>query len=81
MAKKAVLRFSTLEYRYQDTYGIMPDYDFDRLVSSGMSCEEAGRTVNGRINEVYAKMKYEHEHRHELEQRHALQELEKECPF
>lgn len=77
MAKKAVLKFTLFEYRYQDTYGIMPDYDFDRLVASGMSYEDAGETVSGRMNAVFQQMKYEHDHAEEMLQR----ELAKECPF
>lgn len=77
MARKARLRFKPIDYAYQARYGIMPDYDFTNRLKSGQSPEEAGALVNGRLDDIWRGMKYEHEHREELLQ----QELLKECPF
>lgn len=60
--RRAVLKFTDIEYRYQDRYGMMPDYDFDRLVQQGYSFQEAGRIRNERIHEIWEEMKFEHEH-------------------
>lgn len=81
MVKKAVLRFSGFEYRYQEEYGIMPDYDFDRLVGTITPYAEAVRIWQGRIDTVWAKLKYEHEHKDEIEHLRLMEELERECPF
>ena len=77
MARRAVLRFTTLEYRYQDTYGIMPDYDYDRMIRNGYSPEEAARIRNERIQTVWQEMKYDHEHENDFR---ALQPGDG-CPF
>lgn len=77
MAKKAVLKFIPLEYLYQDTYGIMPDYHVDLLVSQGKAPDEANALVLGQMQELWRQMKYDHEHEEERIQR----ELAKECPF
>lgn len=67
MAKYALLRFSPFEYRYQQTYGIMPDYDFDRLIKQGYSAEDAARIRQERINKLWQTMKYEHEHENDFQ--------------
>ena len=66
MARRALLKFSPLEYLYQDTYGIMPDYDIDRHIKNGMDRQEANDLVNGRMNELWQQMKYEHEHENDF---------------
>ena len=77
MAKKALLRFTSLEYRYQDTFGIMPDYHVDLLVKQGRTPDEANALVLGQMQGLWQQMKYDHEHEEERIQR----ELAKECPF
>lgn len=66
MSKRALLRFSSLEYRYQDIYGIMPDYDIDRHIKDGMQPKEANDLVNGRMHDLWQQMKYEHEHQNDF---------------
>lgn len=66
MAKKAALRFNALEYRYQDIYGIMPDYDYDRLIKQGHSMEDAARIRQERMDAVWEQMVYEHEHENDF---------------
>lgn len=62
MAKRARLYFTDLEYRYQDRYGIMPDYDYIRLLHQGYNYEEAGRIVyDERLHGLWEEMKIEHE--------------------
>ena len=54
---KAVLRFSPQEYEYQNRFGIMPDYDFIRMMKKGMTAEEAGRTISLRMDEIWEDFK------------------------
>lgn len=61
MSKRALLKFCPLEYRYQDRYGIMPDYDIDRHIADGMTGQEANDLVNGRLADLWQEMKEEHE--------------------
>lgn len=77
MAKKAVLKLFPFERMYIEAYGIMPDRHIDRLMKSGMSLDEANAFVNKRLDDLWQKMKYDHEH----EAEHIQQELAKECPF
>lgn len=81
MARRSVLRFNGFEYRYQEEYGTMPDYDFDKLVKSTGSVDQAARIRQDRLNTVWSKMKYEHEHKDEIEQARITEQLLKECPF
>lgn len=66
MAKRALLKFTPLEYLYQDTYGIMPDYDYERLIKQGYSMEDAASIRNKRMMELWEQMKYEHEHENDF---------------
>lgn len=77
MARKARLEFKPIDYAYQKEYGIMPDYDFTNRLKAGQSPAEVSALIEERMSSLWARMKYEHEHRQEL----LLQELEKECPF
>lgn len=77
MARKAVLRFVPIEYLYQETFGIMPDYHVDLLIKQGKTPDEANAYVLGQMQDLWHVMKEDHEH--ELELIH--QELAKECPF
>lgn len=81
MPRRSVLRFSSFEYRYQEEYGTMPDYDFDKLVKSTGSADQAARIRQERLDTVWSKMKYEHEHKDEIEQARIMEQLAKECPF
>lgn len=81
MARRALLRINSFEYRYQQEYGLLPDYDLDRLHADPATSAEASRIWQSRIDSLWSRMKYEHEHRHELEHQRLMQELCKECPF
>lgn len=81
MPRRSVLRFSGFEYRYQEEYGTMPDYDFDKLVKSTGSVDQAAHIRQERLDTVWKKMKYEHEHKDEIEQTRIMEQLVKECPF
>lgn len=81
MSKRANLVFCPLEYEYQAAYGIMPDYDIDRHIEQGMTWQEANDLVNNNLNDLWEKMKYEHEHREQIEYAKMLAELDRECPF
>ena len=54
---KAVLRFSPQEYEYQNRFGIMPDYDFIRMMKNGMTAETAGNLIGNRMNEIWEDFK------------------------
>lgn len=77
MSKHALLKFCPLEYRYLDVYGRMPDYDTDHLIKNGMGWDDASALVQKRLDELWEKMRYEHEHEAELLQA----QLARECPF
>lgn len=62
MARHALLKFCPLEYRYLDVYGRMPDYDTDCLIKDGMGWDDASALVKKRLDELWEKMRYEHEH-------------------
>ena len=81
MSRRSVLRFSGFEYRYQEEFGTMPDYDFDKLVGTITPYAEAVRIWQKRIDTVWEKLKYEHEHKDEIEQARIMNQLAKECPF
>lgn len=74
--KKACLKFSPLEYAYQQKYHTMPDMHYSRLREK-YGPEVAGRMVNDNVNEVYEEMKNAHQRKIEAEQR----QLDLECPF
>ena len=81
MARRSSLRFSGFEYRYQEEFGTMPDYDFDKLVRTITPYAEAVRIWQERIDTVWAKLKYEHEHKDDIEQARITELLARECPF
>lgn len=61
MAKKAVLRFTPIEYAYQREYGKMPDYDYTDRLKAGQPLEEVSALIEKRLAKVWEKMKEEHE--------------------
>lgn len=81
MPRWSVLRLDDFEYRYLEEYGTIPDYDFEKLVKSTGSEDQAARIYQERLETVWEKMKYEHEHKDEIEQARIMEQLAKECPF
>lgn len=77
MARKAVLRFTSIDYEYQKMYGKMPDYDYTDRLKAGQQQEEVSALVYGRMDRIWESMKAEHEKQLAEEQ----EALERECPF
>lgn len=77
MATHAKLVFKSIDYAYQDCYGIMPDYDYTNRLKAGQSREEVDALINGRLSDIWKQMKYKHEHREDF----AWQEPGIDCPF
>ena len=77
MAKKAVLRFTSIEYAYQREYGKMPDYDYTDRLQAGQPIKEVSALIESRMAKVWEKMKEQHEKEIKEEQ----EALDRECPF
>lgn len=77
MARKAVLRFTPIEYAYQKEYGIMPDYDHTSRLYRGEDPEKVSKLIEERMANVWAKMKAAHER----EINGGWETVSGECPF
>lgn len=77
MATKARLVFKPIDYAYQDTYGIMPDYDFTNRLKAGQPLEEVSALIEKRMAGLYEQMRYEHDNK-EMQWQDVP---EGECPF
>lgn len=80
MSKYAVLKFSPFEYRYQQEYGVMPDYDFSNMVRNGFTMEEASRIRQERVEKLWAEMLAEHEREQRIKPFQVITKADR-CPF
>lgn len=58
--KKARLSFSPIEKEYNRRYGKFPDYDTTDMIDSGVPPDQAGKTVNDRMDAIWKDMQKAH---------------------
>lgn len=74
--KKARAFFTPIDQQYNKVYGHYPDYDYIAIARK-QGAETANKTIQERVNKIWADMKQTHA---EQERKTQLQ-LQQECPF
>lgn len=57
--KKAKLKFTIIDQKYNEKYGKYPDYDYIRMYHE-KGADYANKTINERINSIWEEMQAEH---------------------